>query len=108
MVVFDISSFVGINGFVDAGMGNVDTNPFPKGTGYGVCGVNPAIGIEHIFWDVLSMHTVNGITHILSSGSFIYYVHYSVIIGRNPIEATGKSHVTPYTRKSFSLYFKFL
>ena len=68
LVVFDISSFVGINGFVDAGMGNVDTNPFPKGTGYGVCGVNPAIGIEHIFWDVLSMHTVNGITHILSSG----------------------------------------
>ena len=45
---------------------------------------------------------------------FPYYVfffrtsHCSVIIGRNPIETKGKSDVTPYTGKSFSLYFKFL
>ena len=31
-------------------------------------------------------------------------MHCSVIIGRNPIEAKGKSDVTPYTRKCFSLY----
>ena len=35
-------------------------------------------------------------------------IHCSVIIGRNPIDAKGKSDVTPYTGKSFSLYFKFL
>ena len=35
-------------------------------------------------------------------------LHCSVIIGRNPIEAKEKSDVSPYTGKSFSLYFKFL
>ena len=39
---------------------------------------------------------------------FINFIHCSVIIGRNPTEAKGKSDVTPYTGKSFSLYFKFV
>ena len=68
MVVFDISSFVWIDGLVDAGMRHIDADSLPEGTGDSVSGVYPAVSVEHIFGYVLGMHTVNRITHLLSSG----------------------------------------
>ena len=66
MVVFDISSLVWVDGFVDAGMRHIDADPLPEGTGNRVSGVYPTVSVEHIFGYVLGMHTVNRITYVLS------------------------------------------
>ena len=67
LVIFNVSSFLWIYGFIYTRMGNIDANSFPKGTRNCVCGVNPAVRIEHIFRYVFSMNTVDGIADILSS-----------------------------------------
>ena len=41
------------------------TNPFPESAGYGVGGVYPAVGVQHILGDVLGVNTIDGVTHIL-------------------------------------------
>ena len=49
-------------------MCHIDANTFPESTGDGVCGVDPAVRVEHIFGDVFGMNTVDGVTHILPGG----------------------------------------
>ena len=68
MVVFDVSSFFWVDGFVDAGMRHVDADSFPESTGDGVGGVNPAVSVEHIFGNVLGVNTVDGVAHVLPGG----------------------------------------
>ncbi len=46
-------------------MGHVNANPLPKGTGYRVRGVDPAVCVEHIFRDVFCMHAVDWVADIL-------------------------------------------
>ena len=66
LVVFNVSSFFWVYGFINARMCNVDTNSFPESTGNCISGVNPAIGVEHILGYVFSMDTINWISNILS------------------------------------------
>ena len=66
LVVFMVSSFVGIYGFIHTGMCYVDTDSFPESTRNCVRGMNPAICVEHIFWYVISMDTVYGVSDVLS------------------------------------------
>ena len=66
LVVFMVSSFIGIYGFIHTGMCYVNTDSFPESTRNCIRGVNPAISIEHSFRYVFSMNTFNGIADILS------------------------------------------
>ena len=68
MVVLDVSPFIGVNSLVDSGMSHINANSLPKGTRNGVGGVNPTIRVEDIFGYVFGMHTVDGISNILSRG----------------------------------------
>ena len=65
------------------------------------------------FWLSLkgNLHRPQEVNHIVATGRWqclLLSVHCSLMIGKNPIEAKGKSDVTLYTGKSFSLYFRFL
>ena len=65
MVILDVSPLLRIYGFIDAGVRDIDPYPLPEGTGDGVCGMDPTVCVEHILRDVLSVNTVDGISHIL-------------------------------------------
>ena len=65
LIVSDISSLLRVHCLVDARMSNINTNPLPESAGYGVGGVYPAVGVEHILGDVLGVNTVYGVPDIL-------------------------------------------
>ena len=44
------------------------TNPLPESAGYGVGGVYPAVGVQHILGDVLGVNTIYGVPDILPGG----------------------------------------
>ena len=44
------------------------TNPLPESAGYGVGGVYPAVGVQHILGDVLGVDTVYGVPDVLPGG----------------------------------------
>ena len=44
------------------------TNPLPESAGYGVGGVYPAVGVQHILGDVLGVDTIYGVPDVLPSG----------------------------------------
>ena len=46
-------------------MGDVDADALPKGTRNRPGRVNPAIGIENIFWNILAVSAINRVAHIL-------------------------------------------
>ena len=68
LVISDISSLLRIYSFVYAWMSNINTNPLPESTGDGVGGMDPAVCVQHILWDVFRVNTVYGVTNILASG----------------------------------------
>ena len=43
----------------------ITTYSFPECTGYGVCRMDPTICVQHIFWNVFSMNTIDRISNIL-------------------------------------------
>ena len=65
LVVLDVPPLFWVNGFVDARMGHVEANPFPEGTGDRVRRVDPAVGVQHVFRDVLGVDAVDGVADIL-------------------------------------------
>ena len=60
-----IPPFFGVNGFVNPRMCHVKAYTLPEGTGYCVCRVYPAVGIQYLLWYVFAMDAVNGVAHIL-------------------------------------------
>ena len=73
LIVSDISSLLRVHCLVNTGMSNINTfkfiltrpyavrsvtNPLPESAGYGVGGVYPAVGVQHILGDVLGVDTV--------------------------------------------------
>ena len=44
------------------------TNPLPESAGYGVGGVYPAVGVQHILGNVLGVDTVYGVPDVLPGG----------------------------------------
>ena len=44
------------------------TNPLPESAGYGVGGVYPAVGVDHVLGDVVGVDAVDGVTHVLRGG----------------------------------------
>ena len=61
LVVFNVSSFFWIYGFINTRMCHINTDSFPE-----LCMWNEsAISVEHIFWYVFSMDTVDGISNVL-------------------------------------------
>ena len=65
LVVFMISPLVRIEGLIDAGMGDVETDSLPKGARNRVRRVDPAVGVEHLFGNVLGVNAVDGIADVL-------------------------------------------
>ena len=49
-------------------MRDIDPDPLPEGTGDRVCGVYPAVRVEHILRNVFGVNTVYGVAHVLSRG----------------------------------------
>ncbi len=68
LVVLYVSPLLGIDGLVHTRVGHVDAYPLPEGTGYGVGGVDPAVRVEHVLWDLLGVDAVDGIAHVLTGG----------------------------------------
>ena len=68
LVVADIAPLLGVDGFVYAGMSHIDPDPLPEGAGDGVGGVDPAVRVQHVLWNVLGVNTVDGVAHILPEG----------------------------------------
>jgi len=60
-----VSSFKWILCFIHPWVSHIKTNPFPEGTGDGVCGVDPAIGVENILWNVFGVYAVYWVADIL-------------------------------------------
>ena len=65
LVVFMISSLQRVLCFVNARMCHIKTNPLPEGTRYGIGGVDPAVSIENILWDILGVDAVYGVTNVM-------------------------------------------
>ncbi len=68
LVVLDVSPLLRVYGLVNARVCHINAYPLPEGTGNGVGGVDPAVGVEHILWYVLGVDTIDGVAHILSCG----------------------------------------
>ena len=68
LVVAYIAPLLGVDGLVYAGMGHIDPDPLPEGAGDGVGGVDPAVRVQHVLWNVLGVNTVDGVAHILPEG----------------------------------------
>ena len=49
-------------------MWHVNPHPFPMGGGEGVGGMDPAVGVEHIFGDLFGVDTHDGGADILPGG----------------------------------------
>ncbi len=49
-------------------MRHVDAYPLPECAGDGVGGVDPAVRVEHVLWDVFGVDAVDGVAHVLPSG----------------------------------------
>ena len=65
LVVTDIASLLGVDGLVDPRVGHVDPDTLPEGAGDGVGGMDPAVRVQYVLWNVLSVDTVNGVAHVL-------------------------------------------
>jgi len=65
LIIFDISSLIGVNGFVNSGMRNIDWDSLPEGARNCVGRMNPAIGIENALWNIMWVNTVDGVTEEL-------------------------------------------
>ena len=70
LVISDISPLLRVNSFVNAGVSNINTNPLPEGTGDGVGGVDPAVGVQHVLGDVFCVDAVYGIANVLACGHY--------------------------------------
>lgn len=66
LIILDVTPFFGIYCLVDSWMSDINPYSLPKSAGNCVSGMNPTVGVEHIFRYVLGVNAVNGITHILS------------------------------------------
>ena len=49
-------------------MRHVHPEPLAEGRGDGVGGVYPAVGVDHVLWDLLGVDTVYGVPDILTRG----------------------------------------
>ena len=68
LIVANIAPLLRVDGLVYAGVGHVDTDPLPEGAGDRVRGVDPAVRVQHVLRNVLSVNTVDGVAHILPVG----------------------------------------
>ncbi len=53
LVVFVVPPLLRVDGLVHPRVRHVKAYPLPEGAGDGVGGVDPAVGVEHLFGDVL-------------------------------------------------------
>ena len=57
-----------IPGLVDARVRHVNAYPFPMGGREGVGGMDPAVGVEHVFGYFFGVHAHDGGTDVLAGG----------------------------------------
>lgn len=65
LVVLMIAPFIGIQGLVDTRVGHIEPDPLPEGAWNCVGGMDPAVGIKHLFRNIFGMNTVYGVAHVL-------------------------------------------
>lgn len=68
LIILNISPLFWINSLINPRMRHIDPNPLPKGTGNRICGMDPAIRVQNVFWNVLGVDAIDRVAHILSGG----------------------------------------
>ena len=65
LVVLVVSPLLWVQRFVNAWVCHIEADALPEGTGDGICGMDPTVGVEHLLRNVPGVNAVNGIAHVL-------------------------------------------